>query len=212
MSERRRAVLEALRDSPSDTTINALARRMSLHANTVREHLDALVGAGLARRTALPAQGRGRPAAGYTALDPVAQDVRTRDYAGLATALVGHLARTSPDPEGDGAAAGAEWGRDLARGRACPHSEEGTRREVVALLDELGFAPDGEPGATTVRLRECPLLEAAERYPQVVCSVHLGIVQGAMVEMAGRAEQTDLRPFAEPGACVLHLDATVDRG
>jgi predicted ArsR family transcriptional regulator len=77
---------------------------------------------------------------------------------------------------------------------------------VVGLLDELGFAPEADSRAATVALRRCPLLDAAREHPQVVCQVHLGIVRGALEHHGGDPEPTDLIPFAEPGACRLHLD------
>ena len=54
-------------------------------------------------------------------------------------------------------------------------------------------------------LRRCPLLDAANRYPQVVCQVHLEIVRGAMDVLGGSAERTAITPFVEPGACRLHF-------
>jgi hypothetical protein len=39
----------------------------------------------------------------------------------------------------------------------------------------------------------------------VVCQVHLGIVRGALEVYRGDPEPTALLPFAEPGACRLHL-------
>ena len=86
-------------------------------------------------------------------------------------------------------------------------SAAAARREVVALLDEVGFEPEADATATTVRLTRCPLLEAAHRSPEVVCSVHLGLVSGALEEYGADPEGSDLVPFAEPGACLLHLQA-----
>jgi predicted ArsR family transcriptional regulator len=82
------------------------------------------------------------------------------------------------------------------------------RREVVTLLEELGFAPNPDARAGVIKLRRCPLLEAAHRYPDVVCGVHLGIVRGALDELGSdpdRTERTALQPFSEPGACRLDL-------
>ena len=56
-----------------------------------------------------------------------------------------------------------------------------------------------------VRLTRCPLLEAAHKYPDVVCGVHLGLAQGALEEYGAASDGTDLVPFAEPGACRLRL-------
>ncbi len=58
----------------------------------------------------------------------------------------------------------------------------------------------------TVRLTRCPLLDAARQYPDVVCSVHAGIIRGALHTWGDEATVTRLVPFAEPGACLVHLD------
>ena len=213
LSGRRAAVLEQLRAAAGARTAGELAAQMSLHPNTVREHLDALVDLALVGREAETPEGRGRPAWRYLALEGPEQDVRVRDYAGLAAALAGQIARTSSDPSGDALVSGSGWGRELAAGRrSAPGSAAGSRREVVALLDELGFAPAADRRAATVRLRQCPLLAAAERYPEVVCSVHLGIVQGALAELGGDPSRASLQAFAEPGACLLELDAAAPGG
>jgi predicted ArsR family transcriptional regulator len=208
LSESRAAVLSALRAVDGPVAVTDLAVRMSLHPNTVREHLDALLGDGLATREAEPPRGRGRPAWLYTSAEPTA-DVRARDYSALAAALARHIDTTSRAPAADALRAGQEWGRELAIEREpARRSQPAVRREVVTMLAELGFSPAAGPGTRVVRLRQCPLLAAAQRFPEVVCSVHLGIVQGAMTELGGHSDRTSMRAFAEPGACVLRMDAT----
>ena len=206
LSGARAAVLEQLQRSTRPVTIAEVAGGLGIHQNTAREHLDALVSRGLATRDRAPAKGRGRPAWRYAAADDHPEpDPRVRDYAGLAGALAGHLARTSPNPNGEGLAAGWAWGRALMADRPS-RSAPSARHQVVGLLDDLGFAPEADPRAATVALRRCPLLDAAREYPQVVCQVHLGIVRGALEHHGGDPEPTVLLPFAEPGACRLHLD------
>jgi predicted ArsR family transcriptional regulator len=184
---------------------------MHQHPNTIREHLDALVADGLATRQAAEPSGRGRPAWLYAAV-PLDAEVDgsggvAREYAGLAAALASHLARSSEHPQEDAVEAGTEWGRRLAQDSSPSAAPNATaaRREVVRLLDGLGFAPDADARAAVVRLRRCPLLEAAHQHPEVVCGVHLGLVRGALDELGGQPDGTELRPFAEPGACRLDL-------
>jgi predicted ArsR family transcriptional regulator len=76
---------------------------------------------------------------------------------------------------------------------------------VVSLLDAVGFAPQPDARSSTVRLTRCPLLEAAHKHPDVVCGVHLGLARGALEEYGADPDGTELLPFAEPGACRLHL-------
>ena len=87
------------------------------------------------------------------------------------------------------------------------------RRQVLTLLDRLGFSPRmrSVPGAEAtddtreVELRTCPLLDAARRHPEVVCQVHAGLVSGADAAYGGSGEGVRLVPFASRGACHLTM-------
>ena len=66
-----------------------------------------------------------------------------------------------------------------------------------------------EPDAV-IRLRHCPFLELAEEYGDLVCRIHLGLMQGALAELRAPVTAAGLEPFAEPGACLARLEpATV---
>ena len=77
------------------------------------------------------------------------------------------------------------------------------------MLDELDFAPEpvaDRPGPPDrVRLRHCPFLELAEPHRDLVCPLHLGLMQGALAELRAPITVTALIPFAEPTACLAHL-------
>jgi predicted ArsR family transcriptional regulator len=210
LSGQRLRVLDYVR-THSPVRVADAAAGLDLHPNTAREHLEALVGLGLVECAAAPTSGRGRPAAVYraSAADPA---VAARDYADLATALAGHLARTSAHPERDARLAGVEWGRELVDHRTPTGGD--SQQSVLDALDRLGFAPDAEPDVPGERrgiaLRRCPLLSTARRYPAVVCQVHLGIVEGILERLgAPTGPGLDLVPFAEPGACRLFLPEPV---
>lgn len=223
ISVARAGILDVLIDQPEPCTVGALSALTRQHPNTIREHLDGLIASRLATRTRAPAHGRGRPAWLYSATPDLESDQGANDYAGLASALAAQIIRTSQQPGADAIEAGRGWGRDLVRrshvgagegeGHPAPNearapSAVAARREVVALLDELGFAPSPDARAAVIKLRRCPLLEAAHEFPEVVCGVHLGIVRGALDELGNdpdRTERTALQPFSEPGACRLDL-------
>jgi len=209
LSPSRAAILEQLRDQPEPLTQAALVAVTGLHPNTVREHLEGLIRRGLVRRSPAEPSGRGRPAWLYE----VTTEPSDNGYAGLAAALAATIARTSATPGEDATAAGEAWGHDLVRNRAATSgSAEESRELVVAMLGDLGFAPESDPEAPAdVRLTRCPLLEAAHRHPEVVCGVHLGIVRGALEEYGADPAGTDLVPFAEPGACRLIVPPVGDR-
>ena len=208
LSRSRASLLETLRGQPEPTTLAALVGATGLHANTLREHLEALVKHGLVRRHRAEPSGRGRPAWLYEATG-VTEGVGRSEYAGLAATLASAIHRTSDSPREDAIVAGTEWGHQLAQGRGTPRTagETAARHQVVELLDEIGFAPETDDRRSVVRLTRCPLLEAAHQYPDVVCGVHLGIVRGALEEYGADPSGTDLFPFSEPGACRLDLMA-----
>lgn len=208
MSRARALVLDALEDADGARSLAELSRTTGLHANTLREHLEALADAGLAHRELAAPAGRGRPARLYRA---DRTDSPVAEYAGLASTLAATLHRTSDHPVEAAVAAGSDWGHELARtaGRPDGDGEVAARRQVVSMLQGMGFDPQVDPEAdpdhTTVRLRACPLLDAAKRYPDVVCGVHRGIAAGALREYDADGSRVSLLPFAEPGACLLHL-------
>ncbi|MFI2752285.1 helix-turn-helix transcriptional regulator [Cellulomonas sp. P22] len=207
LSEARTTLLETLRAQPAPVTVATLVEVTGLHLNTVREHLDALHRDGLARRRRDDPHGRGRPAWLY---EPTRRTSTLAAYTGLAATLAETIHRTSPTPRADATSAGDRWGHDLARDRPAPDAHdaepaEHARRQVVELLDDLGFAPEPDAGHRRVRLTRCPLLETARAYPDVVCAVHLGVARGALAAHGADPDAARIAPFAEPGACLLDL-------
>jgi predicted ArsR family transcriptional regulator len=80
---------------------------------------------------------------------------------------------------------------------------------LVAMLEDLDFAPDpADDPPEWIRLRHCPFLELARPHRDLVCPVHLGLMQGALSELAAPITVDRLEPFAEPTACLAHLTPT----
>ncbi len=196
--------MEFLQEQPQPVGTADVAAALGLHHNTARLHLDGLVASGLATREHGQPKGRGRPAMRFSSGIAQEVDPRVRDYAHLAAALASVVAQRSEDPAGDARAAGQRWGEEMVAGKR-PRSATAARTEVVAILDDLGFDPEADARARSVALRRCPLLDVAREHPEVVCQVHLGLVRGALQQMGRQDPQVELLPFAEPGACRLHL-------
>lgn len=74
----------------------------------------------------------------------------------------------------------------------------------MRLLDEQGFAPEAD--GRRVRMCRCPFKDLAESHGEVICSLHLGMLRGALEELGAPVRVEALRPFAEPGVCVVELD------
>jgi predicted ArsR family transcriptional regulator len=197
-------VLAALRDQPDPVGIDALAQATARHPNTVREQVNWLVEHGHVRRIRQPQDGRGRPAWLYEARGRRPGD---DDYVELAAALAWRLQEVTPDVEAEAIEAGRRWGWDLVdrKGAVENPSPEAGRRWTVELLDELGYEPEPDADDHEVVLHRCPLLQAAHRFPDVVCTVHLGLVQAALEGNGSPSEGTALTPFSAPGECRLRL-------
>lgn len=209
LGRRRSAVLDVLRASHDPVSVADVAERTRMHVNTARFHLDGLVADGLAVRTAEDRTAPGRPRILYTAAGPVSGP---RSYQLLAEMLSGLVA--GGKHAGSAAAdVGRSWGRHLVE-RAAPSvrvgADDATER-LLRVLDDVGFRPclgHGESGETEVDLHHCPFREVAERHRDVVCSIHLGLMQGALDELRAPLEVTALDPFVTPQLCVAHLRAT----
>ena len=207
-SARRGEVLAVLRAAAAPLGVAETAERVGVHPNTVRFHLDALVADGLVERHPQEPAGRGRPRTVY-APRPGMDRGGSRGYELLARMLLSRLAATGPEAPAAAREAGREWGRFLV-GPPPPFNRpapEESAARLVGLLDDLGFAPDpeGGPVPSRIRLRHCPFLELAEEYGQLVCPLHLALMQGALDELGAPLTATDLEPFAEPDACLAHL-------
>jgi len=193
----REAILDALRAARGGLDTNDLARLVGLHPNTIRWHLDVLVDTGLVNPLAERRRGRGRPSVVYRLTgDGVAHD--RDEYRLLATMLADVVAA---DAEGRKRAydVGSSWGRHL-------HEAE-PEADVVELLDRQGFA--AERNGTRIEMRRCPFYALAESSPDVVCTLHQGIVDGALAAAGSDERVARLEPFVEPTLCVAHLRAPV---
>lgn len=198
--------MELLDEAGGPTAITTLSERSGYHPNTLREHLHALIDAGLVRCTSGAVNGRGRPPLLYETVSPEGARPQLRAYASLASALALHLQRTSSDPIKAAAEAGEEWGKTLALTGEIPTlDDQETTELVVSLLTHLGFAPSG-PGPL-IRLGVCPFLAAATNSPQVVCGVHQGLLRGFVNTRGGVGDSITLRAFTNEHGCEVSVDA-----
>jgi predicted ArsR family transcriptional regulator len=205
-SGRRAVVLTQLRDSSKPLGVVDIAALTGLHINTARFHLDALVADGLAERTAEEREAPGRPRILYSAYGSPSGPRSYGFLAEMLTGLVASLEHAAPAAVETGKA----WGRHLVE-RAAP-SEQVEAAEATArlgrLLDRVGFAPEtaaDEHGDLEVRLHHCPFREVAERHQEVVCALHLGLIQGALDEIHAPLPSATLEPFVTPGLCIARL-------
>lgn len=201
-------ILHLLRVSGRPMEVYELAAGVGRFPTTVRAHLDRLVAAGLVNSSTAPATGRGRPALRYAAdLDAAASAEDARPYARLAAALAAQLA-SLPDPAAAANEAGQRWGRAIAADMPRATSRAAAIESLVAILDAAGFAPEAHAEVRDdIRLGRCPFGQLGLGRGQVVCDVHLGLMQGAVAELGAPLRVVGLEPFVEPGVCVASIGA-----
>lgn len=202
----RSAILDTLTAADAPLTVRQIAGQLGLHSNTVRFHLTQLMRADLVCETQSDPSGPGRPRMVYSRAPETGGEPQG-GYQLLAEILAGHLAATSPDPAAAATAAGQEWGRHLAD-RPAPFSRPTAAQateQITTILDRLGFAPEIQGEGRRVLLNTCPFRTVADHRPDIVCSIHLGLMRGALAEMGAGVQVTELTPAHAPQPCVADL-------
>jgi predicted ArsR family transcriptional regulator len=174
---------------------------------------------------ALYRNGRRRGARVFSFAPPGA--VAEGSYKVLAEVLASGIRDGEPAPGAVAAKAGRRWGQHLEQqgGASAEPVDSGRALDrIVALLDDVGFAPQiGEPAspttnpggagsATVIELHRCPFYEIARGHTEVVCAVHLGLIQGALDQMQAPPLTVRLEPFVRPDLCLVNLAPAVIDG
>ncbi len=159
-----------------------VAEMLDLHPNTVRPHLERMREVGLLEAAADNRGTVGRPQNRYRlAADAPSLGLESSSMRVLASMLAAAAAIGGVDSE---AAADAGFVQGIDAGEAAGMQKRtSAARCVSALSDELtalGFDPAvGEDGATAaIAFTRCPFLELAEVYPDLVCHLHRGMIEG----------------------------------
>ena len=207
MSGRRDRILRLLRTSSEPRSIASMADELGVHPNTVRFHLDALLRAGRVEQVFSETAGPGRPPVLFRAsrrMDPTGPT----NYRLLASILSTYFAAHSDDPSSAAAELGRSWGPSLVEHR--PRRALSKTQSVTELTDvlaELGFKPEPPTGPRVkeIRLRHCPFNDLVQTQGDMICALHLGLMQGVLVAMRGPVTVDHLDPYVEPDLCVAHL-------
>ena len=196
-----------LKLSGRPVSVQEMSRRLSLHPNTLRPHLRRLEEAGLVSRQVRKTSAVGRPQTQYQALVPEASE--GRDYRMLAEMLAGLLKGRRDLDRAQGLA--REWGAYLvSQGGPKPGVKLPAGRNLAVLQEAMaaaGFDPRFRRvgGAVDVTLRDCPFRELAGDHRELVCTLHLGLIEGMLAGLKPSASLKEFKPFAERTICRLRL-------
>jgi predicted ArsR family transcriptional regulator len=210
LGQSRARVLDLLRAAGSPLSVHEVADRTGLHPNTARFHLDGLAEAGLATREVQPRVTPGRPSIAYRAGSD-GEAAGERRYRMLAEMLTSLITGMMPNPGKAAVQAGREWGAYLTE-QSPPYQRPSATEaigQLTAIMEKLGFGPQAEAdrGQHRLRLRQCPFREVAQDHQDVICALHLGLMQGALAKMRAPLTAARLEPFAQPSLCLAHLAA-----
>jgi predicted ArsR family transcriptional regulator len=191
--------------SPLPLATSEIADILGLHVNTVRPHLERMRDVGLLTVDAEARGSVGRPQHRYS-LSPDAPAL------GLEPSPWPMLARTLLDA----AAAGGLDGEDLAdAGRRQGEADAARWPEGSDCLDalvveqaRLGFDPEtlDHPGGATMGFAHCPFRDLAEMHPELVCSLHNGLVEGFVTAWDGSGVAR-FHPLVDRTPCQVELVA-----
>ncbi len=203
-------LLDALRAGDGPMDVRELAVACGLHVTTVRFHLGVLTDAGLVRSQSGRSGTRGRPRRLYTPAGGAVTPGEHTGYELLSALLAAHWADDHDERVRRAEQAGWAWGGQRAA-EAGPKAA--TRAEAAAhantVFAELGFdselAQDGDD--PQIRLHTCPFRAVAATYPEVVCSIHLGLLRRVLADTDAPPSDVQLRPFVQPHLCLARITA-----
>jgi len=210
---RRTHIIQILRDAKEPLSVAQVAEMVGIHVNTARFHLESLVDAGLATRETEARQAPGRRRILYTGTLPNQTHERAQGYRLLAEILTATIAARYPDAGEQMFQVGREWGRYLTS-QPMPFevfNEDEIAERVVDKLDALWFAPElVQQPVPHLLLHNCPFYRTAIQSPNVVCQLHVGMVNGSLEELRSCHRVTDVWPQEQPHCCRAVLGPVLD--
>lgn len=197
----RYAIYEYLLTAGAPRSTADISDELGLHPNTVRPHLERMRDVGLLLVETDSRGAVGRPQHRYSlAVDAPSVGIEPPRWQVLARMLADVAAFMAPEPV-DVAAMAEDQGRAAAErrtGRPCVDA-------LIESLAELGFDPATTVDAegTSIAFTACPYRDLAEAYPDLVCNLHRGFIEG-FVERLGGAEVSAFATLADRDPC--HVD------
>ncbi len=197
------AIYEELGRSVRPLTTAEIADTLNLHPNTVRPHLDRMREVGLVEVEAVARGEIGRPQHRYV----LASEAPSLGLEPPALPVLARMVLTLADQLGANPNDAERVGADEGRRRSAPYRDAPSSLEaLVADLDQLGFDPTvsgadpDDPDVAVVAFANCPFADAAADHPDIVCSLHRGLVAG-FVEYMDDAEVQEFCTLVDRTPC-----------
>lgn len=203
----RYAIYQELAASPRPRSTAEVADALGLHANTVRPHLERLRDVGLLEVTVDARGGVGRPQHRYG----LCADAPTLGLEPAPLPMLARLVLRLAERAGLNGADAAEIARAQGAADATSYrNAPSTLEALVGELDRLGFDPEvtdgSEPDEAVVGFCHCPFRDVAERFPDLVCGLHRGLVEG-FVNAMGDATITSFDTLVDRTPCRVAVTA-----
>jgi predicted ArsR family transcriptional regulator len=212
-------LLDVLRTSDRPMDVRELATSCGLHVTTARFHLDVLTDAGLVTSRTGRSGTRGRPRRLYTPAGRAVAAGGQTGYELLSEILAAHWAGSGDERAQRAEQAGWVWAGQREPAPTATDVPTATETaldtatldtaavRVNAVFAELGFDPElvHEGEALQIRLHACPFRAVAVTHPEVVCSIHLGLLRRTLADADAPPTSVSLQPFVEPHLCLARI-------
>lgn len=176
----RQKLLRALLPEPQGLGVEALCQALRVSHNAVRQHLTALLAAGLVEHGAARATG-GRPQARYL-LTAAGRELFPRNYGLIATRVLERLYADAGPAQVQAmlVAMGRELGLEAARTTRAGDDGEAAAARLAEQLDALGYEARAarRDGETQVEAYNCVFHALARAHPEV-CRFDLAFMEAA---------------------------------
>jgi predicted ArsR family transcriptional regulator len=201
----RYAIYAELAGSAVPLSTSDVAERLGLHPNTVRPHLERMREVGLLEVTTEVRIGVGRPQHLYSPAEQAPSLGLEPPSFPLLARMLARLAAVA----GIGADDAAEVGREQGGlDGVAALGADSCLEALVERLETIGFAPEVSAGdddeTAVIAFAHCPFRDLAQVYPDLVCGLHRGLVEG-FVGAFDEGEVVDFHDLAHREPCQMSL-------
>lgn len=188
-----------------------IADSLSLHPNTIRFHLDALMKLGYVGEEQDKPQGQGRPRRLYRATAE-APEVDTSHLRDLTQVLLRHIVGQADHPRKVVEEIGETWGHEVAHasGQSLKHlagaTDDAALEEIISHTQSMGFEAT-RTDDETVAFTSCPYRSINQPMLSNICAIHFGLLRGYLDEAEAPVELSELTPGT---TCIARFQKRAD--